>query len=216
MCRAGITLGVSAIAAITSSVKSFGCGEVNRTRSSPSICRTARSSAAKACRSPNSTPYALTFWPSSVTSWTPSATSAEISARMSPGRRSVSRPRSAGTMQKVQVLLQPTLIETHAAYAESRRVGRLEGKVCSASLISTCASCSTRARSSSTGSEPMLCVPNTTSTQGARSQDRVLVLLGQAAAYGDLHARVRLLRRQQIDRGCRTAGCRRSPAPRRC
>ena len=32
-----MTLGVSAIAAITSSVKSFGCGLVNRTRSSPSI-----------------------------------------------------------------------------------------------------------------------------------------------------------------------------------
>ena len=46
---------------------------------------------------------------------TPSATSASISARMSPGRRSFSLPRSAGTMQKVQVLLQPTEIDTQAA-----------------------------------------------------------------------------------------------------
>jgi hypothetical protein len=34
-CRCGQTLGVSAIACRTSSVKSRGCGEVNRTRSSP-------------------------------------------------------------------------------------------------------------------------------------------------------------------------------------
>ena len=37
MCSCGMTLGVSAIAAMTSSVNSAGCGEVNRTRSSPSI-----------------------------------------------------------------------------------------------------------------------------------------------------------------------------------
>ena len=37
MCSEWQTFGVSAIAAITSSVKSFGCGLVKRTRSSPSI-----------------------------------------------------------------------------------------------------------------------------------------------------------------------------------
>ena len=37
MCSDGITLGVSAIASMTSSVNSAGCGEVKRTRSSPSI-----------------------------------------------------------------------------------------------------------------------------------------------------------------------------------
>ena len=51
--------------------------------------------------------------------------------------------------------------------AESRRVGRLDGKVCRASLISTCACSVILARSSSTGSEPTLLVPKTTSTQGA-------------------------------------------------
>ena len=71
-------------------------------------------------------------------------------------------------MQKVQVLLQPTLIETQAAYAESRRVGRVEGNRSSDSAISTWASSATRARSSSVGSAPMLWVPKTTSTQGAR------------------------------------------------
>ena len=68
MCSDGITFGVSAIAAITSSVKSLGCGEVNRTRRRPSISPQERSSLAKAERSPNSTPYAFTFCPSSVTS----------------------------------------------------------------------------------------------------------------------------------------------------
>ena len=98
---------------------------------------------------------------------TPSATSASISARISPGRRSFSLPRSAGTMQNVQVLLHPTEIETHAAYAESRFVGSVEGKTDSDSRISTCASCWERARSSRAGREPMLCVPKTTSTYGA-------------------------------------------------
>ena len=56
MCSEWQTFGVSAIAAITSSVKSFGCGLVKRTRSSPSISPQARSSLPKAYRSPNSTP----------------------------------------------------------------------------------------------------------------------------------------------------------------
>ncbi len=38
----------------------------------------------------------------------PSSTRAWISARISPGRRSFSLPRRLGTMQNVQVLLQPT------------------------------------------------------------------------------------------------------------
>ena len=70
-------------------------------------------------------------------------------------------------MQNVQVLLQPTETETQAAYADSRRVGSVDGKTSSDSRISTCASSLTRARSSSAGSEPMLWVPNTTSTHGA-------------------------------------------------
>ena len=68
MCSWCITFGVCAIASITSSVNSAGCGEVKRTRSSPSISPQARSSLEKACRSPKPTPYELTFCPSSVTS----------------------------------------------------------------------------------------------------------------------------------------------------
>ncbi len=45
----------------------------------------------------------------------PAATSASTSARISPGRRSRSLPRRCGTMQKVQVLLQPTEMLTQPA-----------------------------------------------------------------------------------------------------
>ena len=48
-------------------------------------------------------------------------------------------------------------------------VGSVDGKTSSASRISTWLSRSIAARSSSTGSEPMLWVPKTTSTYGARS-----------------------------------------------
>ncbi|PQM47221.1 hypothetical protein C1Y40_02593 [Mycobacterium talmoniae] len=43
------------------------------------------------------------------------STKACASARMSAGLRSTSLPRSDGTMQNVQVLLQPTEMETQAA-----------------------------------------------------------------------------------------------------
>ncbi len=90
---------------------------------------------------------------------TPSATRAWTSSRMSPGRRSFSLPRSAGTMQKVQVLLQPTEIDTQAEYADWRRAGSRDGNVVRVSSNSACASWRSRARSSSFGSAPMLCVP---------------------------------------------------------
>ena len=71
-------------------------------------------------------------------------------------------------MQNVHVLLQPTLMETQAAKTDSRLVGSVDGNTSSASRISTCDSSAIRARSNNTGSDPMLCVPNTTSTYGAR------------------------------------------------
>ena len=67
-------------------------------------------------------------------------------------------------MQKVQVLLHPTDTETHEVKAENLRAGNVEGKCSRASRISIWDSSSTRARSSSTGNEPTLWVPKTTST----------------------------------------------------
>ncbi len=101
-------------------------------------------------------------------------------------------------MQKVQVLLQPTEIATQAEYGDSRLAGRTDGKRSSDSRISTWACCWTLARSSKAGSEPMLWVPNTTSTHGARRVIVGLVLLRQAAADGDLHAGPGVLYRQQM------------------
>ena len=65
------------------------------------------------------------------------------------------------------MLLQPTEMETQPAYCESRFAGSEEGKTSSDSRISNCASLLCLARSSNVGSEPTLCVPNTTSTHGA-------------------------------------------------
>ena len=56
MCSWGMTLGVSAMASMTSSVNAAGCGLVKRTRSRPGISPQARSSLENAWRSPNSTP----------------------------------------------------------------------------------------------------------------------------------------------------------------
>ena len=101
-------------------------------------------------------------------------------------------------MQNVQVLLHPTDTDTHAAYADSRRVGSVDGKTSSDSRISTCASSCTRARSSRAGREPMLWVPKTTSTHGAFFGDRGAVLLGQAAADRDLHPGALGLDRREV------------------
>ena len=141
---------------MTSSVKSRGCGDMNRIRSMPSTFPHSRSKAANAPRSPKSTPYALTFWPNNVISLTPCSASARTSRRISSLGRSFSRPRSCGTIQKVQVLLHPTEIDTQAENAEWRRAGKVEGKCSSPSRISSCASSSIRARSKSVGSEPTL------------------------------------------------------------
>ena len=97
----------------------------------------------------------------------PCEATASTSARMSPGRRSRSLPRRCGTMQKVHVLLQPTEIDTHAAKALSRWVGRVEGKTFRDSSISTAALLLCSARRSSAGSTSMLWVPKTASTHGA-------------------------------------------------
>ena len=198
MCSCGITLGVSAIAWMTSSVNSAGCGEVKRTRSSPSTAPQARSSLENACRSPNSTPYALTFCPSSVTSLTPSATSASISARISPGRRSFSLPRSDGTMQKVQVLLQPDRdrhpggVRRLAPRGQRRRedLERLEdldlGLLLHARPLEQ-----HRQRPDVVGAEDDV-------DPRRLLRDGVAVLLRQAAADGDLHAGPLRLDRREV------------------
>ena len=113
------TVGVSAIASITSGVKSWGCGEVNRTRRIPSTRPTCRRSSANSGRfeepgTVTSRPYVFTFCPSRVISTTPREASPCTSARMSPSERERWGPRTSGTMQNVQALSQPGAIDTQA------------------------------------------------------------------------------------------------------
>ncbi len=84
------------------------------------------SSAANDERSPSRTarPYALTFWPSSVTSTTPCATISRTSATSSSSGRSTCRPRVVGTMQYEHFMLQPAEICTQPWKSRSRLDGR--------------------------------------------------------------------------------------------
>ena len=69
-------------------------------------------------------PYELTFWPSRVTSRTPSAASASISATSSSSGRDTSRPRVDGTMQNAHFMLQPAEICTQPWKSRARLAGR--------------------------------------------------------------------------------------------
>ena len=117
---------------------------------------------------------------------------------MSPGRRSFSLPRSDGTMQNVQVLLQPTEIDTQPEYADSRRVGSVDGNISSDSTISTWASRSMpgplqqhRQRADVVRAEHHV-------HPGGAAHDLAAVLLRQAAADRDLHAGMGVLDRAQV------------------
>ena len=81
--------------------------------------------------------------------------------------RSRSRPRTEGTMQKVQVLLQPTDMDTQACEREALTAGSRPGRSRSSCVTPTWGRPSLRALSSRPGSEPMSLVPKTASTQGA-------------------------------------------------
>ena len=121
----------SAIAAITGSRKSFGCGLVKRIRSIPSTASHARRSSPNSVRisGARSRPHEFTFWPSSVNSRTPSRASPVTSATISPGRRLTSRPRTDGTMQYAHFELQPIDTWTQAWNARARCAGNSPANV---------------------------------------------------------------------------------------
>ena len=89
---------------------------------------------------------------------------------MSPMRRLTSRPRTDGTMQNAQELSQPIWIVTQAAWSTSRRAGSADG--IRLVLLEDLDDRTVRfgRRASSSGACARLCVPNTTSTHGARSR----------------------------------------------
>src|SRR6266540_983865 len=162
----------SAMASITSGVKSCGCGLVNRIRRRPSTPSTARRSSANRDLEPDpgtvrSRPYVFTFCPSSVTSTTPEAASPWTSARTSPSGRDRWGPRTSGTMQNEHRLSHPTLTLTHARWRSPRTAGSALGNTSVYSRTSIWGP-SASARRISSSSDGRACVPTTTSTHGAR------------------------------------------------
>src|SRR4051812_25816104 len=129
-CTCSHTASHSAIAAITGSRKSFGCGLVKRIRSIPATASHARSSSPNSVRmsGTRSRPHELTFWPSSVISLTPCSARRCTSATISPGRRLCSRPRTEGTMQYEHFELQPIETWIHAWNERSRCIGSSDAK----------------------------------------------------------------------------------------
>ena len=217
MCSCGQTFGVSAIAAMTSSVKSRGCGLVNRTRSRPVDLAAGPQQLAEREPVAEGAAVGVDVLPEQGHLEDAGRRRAHrISASTSPGRRSVSAPRSAGTMQNVQVLSQPTEIDTQALYGDSRRrrqVGRevlqrlddldLRPRGCAARVRAAPAArpgCGCRTRRRPTAPSPGSCRgPSGPGSRRPRSACRA------GAAWPGTGGR-----------GCRTAGCRRSRGPRRC
>ena len=167
MCSCGITFPVVAIASITSSVKSRGCGLVNRTCPTRRLRRTPGGGR----RTPRLAEVAAVGV--DVLAEQGDLDHARLHQRPNLGQH-VTRPtvalppRSAGTMQKVQVLLQPTLIDTQAECAESRREGSVDGRPPGPRGSRPGPRARPGARASRAGRLPMLWVPKTTSTHGAR------------------------------------------------
>ena len=117
------TLSHSAIASISLSLKSFGCDVINLIRSTPSMSFTIRIRSAKSTSVSRSLPYEFTFCPKSAISLQPLATSSLTSAITASGVRLLSRPRTYGTIQYEQKLLQPYITDTHAFLSSSRIIG---------------------------------------------------------------------------------------------
>ena len=199
MCSCGITFGVSAIAAMTSSVKSVGCGEVNRTRSSPSISPQARSSL------PNAEPVAEL----DAVGVDVLAEQGDLDDALGDQRLDLGEDVAGAAVLLLAAQRRDDAERAGVVAADARSTPRRRTPTRAGSAASTgtpratrgsrpAPPPATRARSSSTGSEPMLWVPKTTSTQGARWVIVAAVLLRQAAADGDLHAGSLRLDRREV------------------
>ncbi len=214
MCRLGHDIRVSAMARMTSSVKAAGCGLVKRTRSSPSICPTPGA----ACRR------------RAVAELDAVGVDVLAQERHLDDTLRHERLDLGEDLSGAAVLLLATQARHDAERARvvaadrdghpgavggvaSRR--QRGGKTSRLSRISTSARLLWRPGRAGPGREPMLWVPKTTSTHGARwtmrrgpsapcSPRRRSACRGSAASQG------------AAGRGCRTACCRRSRAPRTC
>src|SRR3990170_4058219 len=106
----------------------------------PGTAATYSSSSAKSAASPGSSVprQALTFCPSKVISLTPCPASSATSVSTSSSGRDTSSPRVYGTTQKVQYLLQPSMMETKALAPSTRAGGRQSNFSISGNEMSIC------------------------------------------------------------------------------
>ena len=136
------------------------------------------------------------------TSTVPAPARPSTSATIWPKGRLISGPRTAGTMQKAQLLSQPIWMVTQAAQAWSRRTGRAEGKASSPSETA-CQDLQDgpagrrRRCQQLAGPTHVVGAPDRVHP-GGPLLDQLPVLLGQAAADGDLQAGPATLERLEV------------------
>ena len=169
MCSCGQTFGVSAIAAITSEVKSRGCGEVNRTRSSPGDRPAGAQQLREGAAVAELDPVGVDVLPEQRHLQHPvrgqrrrPRPARRRGGGPSPCRAATARCRTCRCCCSPPRSTPSPRRPTRAAPAASTGTPRATRR----SPPGPSALC--RARSSSTGSACTLCVPNTTSTHGAR------------------------------------------------
>ena len=92
-------------------------------------------------------------------------------------------------MQKLQYLLQPSMMETKAVAPSARGSGRRSNFSISGKLTSTTARPVRRSSAIISGRRCRVCGPNTRSTKGARCVMRLALLARDAAAHADDHVR---------------------------
>ena len=160
------TFSQSLIASITSSEKSFGCGEINLILSIPDILFTALNNSENFVIPKLPFPlYELTFCPNKVISLYPSFANSSTSFIISCGSLLLSLPRTYGTMQYVQKLLQPFIIVTDAFILSFLLIGSPSIISPSISNISCIFSLLQITLYKSSGNLCIVCVPNRISTK---------------------------------------------------
>ena len=164
--------------------------------------RRRRRGAAPRIELPTSRPQELTFWPSSVSSLTPARARPSTSARISPGRRETSRPRTAGTMQYEQIELQPIEICTQAWKRRSRWSGSRAGEGALLGDPERTARDALAARAEPVAEVRDRAGPERDVDVRVEREETLALRLGVAAADGDHLLRVALLQRAGLREVC--------------